>query len=184
MNKSKNEKNTERGQIMVEAIVALSIITIGIMGVFTLTSRSISLNRVTADRYVAVNLANEGIELVKNLIDRQIPTLNDAWNDILGLVANHYEYEIDYNDESLVVARYRFLFFDSKGAGYYRYKQRDVFPEDKETNFKRIITIKEKTNEHIEVVSMVTWESRGGSYDFSVKDDFYNLKMFKYNNLD
>ena len=54
---------------MVEAMVAMSVIVIGLLGVFALSSNSISLNRVAADRYIAVNLANEGIELVKNLIE-------------------------------------------------------------------------------------------------------------------
>ncbi|MBU4348665.1 hypothetical protein KJ671_04160 [Patescibacteria group bacterium] len=182
MNKIKMKKHTERGQIMIEAIVALSIITIGIMGVFTLTSRSISLNRVTADRYVAVNLANEGIELVKNLIDRNIMTLDSeeetmAWNNIPGFDADISEYEIDYDDTELSSVDGDSLCFSL--SGYYRYESN--CEEKNKTNFKRIITITNKSSDHIEVVSKVFWTSRGGTYDFSVKDDFYNLQAFKYN---
>jgi len=161
------KKNLEQGQIMVEAMVALSVITIAVMGMFTLTSRSISLNRVTADRYVAVNLANEGVELVKNLIDRNI-MIDGPWNDILGFNGTG-SYEIDYNDLSLseINGDENYLYFNPDSSGYYR--------------FKRIITITNNSPEHIEVISKVYWTSRGGIYDFSVKDDFYDLKSFKFN---
>jgi type II secretory pathway pseudopilin PulG len=180
VNEIKNKKNTEGGQIMIEAIVALSIIAIGIIGVFTLTSRSISLNRVTADRYVAVNLANEGIELVKNLIDRNIMEyLKKEWNSIPGFDGTG-DYEIDYNDTELSSVGGDPLCFNPDSSGYYRYCEQDG---DKETSFQRIITITEKDDKykHIEVVSKVYWESRGAIYDFSVKDDFYDLQLFKYN---
>ena len=60
----------DKGQMMVEAIIALSLINISLLGVFVLLSNSIGTNREVADKYVAINLASEGIEIVKNIVDR------------------------------------------------------------------------------------------------------------------
>src|SRR3989344_3592233 len=71
------------GQMMIEALVALSIILVGLLGIFALVSRSISLNAVASSQYVAANLAAEGIEVVKNVIDSnamQAPPGSVAWN--------------------------------------------------------------------------------------------------------
>ncbi len=167
---------------MIEAMVALSVITVGILGVFTLTSSSIGFNRVAADRYVAVNLANEGMELTKNLIDKNIMDDIAPWNRLPGFSGSG-NYEIDYNDSALVPLNStgRFLFFSKDGSGYYRYQQPE-FPNDKKTEFRRIISIENINNNHIKVISKVYWSSRGSSYDFGVEDHFYNLKIFKYNN--
>jgi Tfp pilus assembly protein PilV len=182
----KKEKNISgnSGQMMVEAMVALSVITVGILGVFTLTSRSIAYNRIAADRYVAVNLANEGIELTKNLIDRNIMT-NNSWNYLPcnsgADCSASGNYEIDYNDAGLTSLNStgRYLYFSKNGSGYYRYVEGS---EQANTQFKRIITIDNKTPRHIKATSKVTWSSRGSSYNFSVEDDFYDLKTFKFNN--
>lgn len=162
-------------------MVALSVVIVGILAVFTLTSNAISLNRVAADRYVAVNLANEGIELVKNLIDGNVMDETIAWNQLPGF-SESGDYEIDYNDPELIKlsGSGRYLFFSKDGTGYYRYQQSE-FPNDIQTNFKRIITIENKSPDHIKAISKVSWTSRGSSFDFSVEDHFYNLKDFKYN---
>ena len=168
------------GQAMVEAMVALTIIVVGILGIFTLTSRSLSLNRVDADRYVAVNLANEGIELVKNLLDDNITSDAQPWNYLPGFNSDG-NYEIDYNDPGLSsiggVGSARYFYFSKDGSGYYRYPESG---EQANTSFQRVINI--TTNgraDHIKAVSTVYWVSRGSSYSFSVEDHFYDLKSFK-----
>jgi len=90
-------------------------------------------------------------------------------------------FEIDYNDLALAdkIGDGRFLYFNNDGSGYYRYQQLE-YPEDKETNFKRIITINVLSSNHIQVVSEVSWTSKKGVYVFSVEDHFYDLKDFKY----
>src|SRR5688572_13216996 len=58
------------GQTIVEAMVAVSLLVVGFLGMITLINRSIGLNRVVSDNYTATYLAAEGIEVVKNLLDR------------------------------------------------------------------------------------------------------------------
>jgi hypothetical protein len=178
INKIKNRS----GQAMVEAMVALSVVVIGILSVFSLTSNSISLSRVAADRYVAINLASEGIELVKNLIDKNVMDENVAWNYIPGFTMSG-DYEIDYNDSGVAPLENSegdLLYFSKDGSGYYRYDMQDPV-KDQLTNFRRIITINIPNPDYIHVTSKVLWKSRGNNYELSVEDYFYNLKLFKYN---
>ncbi len=65
---------SRRGQSIIEALVALSILTVGLMGVLTLLSRSLLLQRETADTAKASYLASEGIEVVKSIIDNGVYT--------------------------------------------------------------------------------------------------------------
>lgn len=177
----KQNQRKEDGQVMVEAMVALSIIVIGILGIFTLTSTSITVNRMDADRYVAINLAAEGIELVKNLLDRNI--VDDLqWNNLPcaggGYCGADGNYRIDYNDAGLSTDGIGDnLYFGQDGGGY-RYQE----PGDtQQTKFNRQINIKNLDDSHIKVTSTVYWQSKNNSYDFSVVDYFYNNKQFKYN---
>lgn len=160
---------------MVEAIVAMSVIIVGLLGAFTLSSISVGLNRVVSDRYVAVNLANEGIELVKNLIDKNITTGDHVdWN--AGFPVDG-DYEADYDDNfSKSYNDIDFLCFD-KNNGHYYYNS-ECTPSNS-TTFKRKITIKSVSSDHVMVVSRVDWISRGSNFDFEVQGDFYNLKSFK-----
>ena len=173
--KIKERKTKNSGQIMVEALVALSVIVVGILGVFTLTVNSIGINRVDADRYVAINLAKEGIELVKNLLDRNIED-DLAWNNLPGFIPGIIDYQIDYNDAILSPWNGAVLYFGQNGGGY-RYQEAG----DVSTNFSRKITIFNIDDSHIKVVSMVYWKSKASSYEFSVVDHFYDLKELKWN---
>lgn len=66
-----------KGQILIEAIVALSILTLGYMAVLSLLNRSVGTSRVITDQNIATYLAAEGIEIVRNLIDANAMKSND-----------------------------------------------------------------------------------------------------------
>lgn len=173
--KNFNKLNNTFGQVMVEAMVAMSVIVVGLLGAFALSSGSVSLSRVAGDRYIAVNLANEGIELVKNLID------NNNWGVIPGFDASG-SYEMDYNDLALKHLGFdgsgeRSIYF-SKSSGYYAYK--DVGLDEAVyavsiQNFKRLIDI-QSYGDYVKVTSTVSWNAKDGPrLIFSVDSYFYKL---------
>jgi len=175
----------EKGQAMVEAMVAMSVIVVGLLGAFVLSSSSIGLNRTAADRYIAVNLAGEGIELVKNLIDRNIMITdpdNVAWN--AGVFAGNYE--IDHNDTALRLlnGEGRTLYFSEQGSGYYAYADPEldlnIYKETKQ-KIERIIKIENISARHMKVTSTVSWNDKDGSrLSFFVEDHFYDFKAHFY----
>ncbi|MBI3046373.1 MAG: hypothetical protein HYY86_02460 [Candidatus Harrisonbacteria bacterium] len=157
--------SSESGQLMVESIIAISVLIIGLLGIFTLLSRSLSLNRVIADQSAATHLAAEGIELVKNLIDANA-IQRRPWN--LGV--NPGDYEVDFNDGALAVPQNRKLDFDS-GSGQYSYDSGSP------TTFQRLIVISQPSPDELKVNSLVKWTTRGGGqFEVNLEDHFFNWR--------
>ncbi len=146
--------------------MAITIIVVGLLGIFSLLSQSLGLNRVVADRYVSSYLAAEGIEVVKNLIDNNIIN-NRAWN--AGF--NNGDFELAYNSVSLQPVEGKSLSFD-KDNGRYGYG------EGEPTRFFRTIRIELLGGgEEIKVNSVVRWISRGeADFEVDLEDRFFNWR--------
>jgi Tfp pilus assembly protein PilW len=65
-------KNPRRGQTLIEALLALGVITMGLLGIMALLSKAFFYDREVSDRLTATYLASEGIEVAKNLIDHDM----------------------------------------------------------------------------------------------------------------
>jgi prepilin-type N-terminal cleavage/methylation domain-containing protein len=59
----------QQGFTLLEVLIALSIITIGALGVFALMVRTVDNTERNRDTIISVNLAREGIELVRSIRD-------------------------------------------------------------------------------------------------------------------
>lgn len=155
--------HNSKGIVLIEALIAITITTVGLLGMFSLLSRSLSLTRVISDRYVAANLGGEGIEIVKNLIDNNILAAR-PWNQ--GLASGAYE--ADYNS-GLGGNLSRTLTFNP-ASGFYSYDN-----AGNPTTFKREIRLERIGSKEIRVNSIVSWTSRGGgTFDINLEDHFFN----------
>ncbi len=72
MNHKDRADRARRGQSLLEAMVALGMLTVGFLGIVALLSQSFYLNRVTQDETTATYLSAEGIEIAKNIIDHDM----------------------------------------------------------------------------------------------------------------
>jgi len=156
------------GQLLIEAMVAISVMVIGLLGIFALLSQSLGLYHVAADQYVAANLAAEGIEVVKNILDANFLKSGMAWNE--GLAVDG-AYGVNYNSTSLdSLLTNKNLLFDETNKVY-------NYTTGRPTTFQRIITIKNISPDEIQVDSEVRWKTRGGlSSKISLEDHFYNWR--------
>lgn len=153
-----------RGEVLMESLIAITVVVIGLLGMFSLLSRSMSLTRVISDRYVAANLAAEGVEVVKNLVDGNV-LRRKPWNSGLATGA----YEVVYNSPDLQPFANKTLSFDSAN-GLYSYNSGGM-----PTNFTRKIILERVGADEIKVSSIVSWVSRGGaSFETNVEDHFLN----------
>ncbi|MEK9183982.1 MAG: hypothetical protein AAB890_02830 [Patescibacteria group bacterium] len=159
--------HNNKGYLLIESIIAITLVTVGLLGIFSLLSRSLSLNRVVSDRVKAAYLAAEGIEIVKNLIDNNL-IQERPWNYEIG----DGEHEVDYRSVSLAPRQVRFLNFNPVD-GFYSY---DNFQS---TNFQRTIAINTSTDgQEIRVNSKVNWTTRGGGkFDINLEDHFFNWRQ-------
>lgn len=156
--------NKVEGQIIVESIIALAVITVGFLSLITLISNAIGLSRVNSEYYIATYLSAEGIEIIKNIIDTNV-IAGKSWND--GL-ATDGTYEVEYNSLSLLPNQNRFLNFDPNSKIY-------SYSNGQTTRFKRTIEITNINANHIKVKSTVFWTSRGGAqFQIDLEDNFYN----------
>jgi hypothetical protein len=186
------------GQSIIEALIALSILMVGLMGVLALLSRSLSLQRVTSDNAKATYLAAEGVEVAKSLIDYNVyygvaqNDETDGWNgaltdcfDFLPGGSNTYELDFMTTDcaslapASIGAGQDGALCTSTDGNGvtnYYDCDDPEMPPGYRSTDFSRLVTIKRSSDGNsIDVVSRVTW-STGGFTDQNVtlEDTFYN----------
>lgn len=138
------------------------------MGVITLLSRAISLNRVVADNYTATYLAAEGIEVAKNIIDGNV-LQQQPWNN--GVQQG--EYELDYRSTAISSAfAGRKLRFDTETRIY-------SYDGEVETPFIRKITVTPvgDGSTEVRVNSEVAWTGRGGAESIiNLEDHFFNWR--------
>jgi len=157
------------GQLLIEAMVGISIATVGLLGIVGLVSRSASLNRVVSNQFIATYLASEGIEIAKNLIDNNIVQSN-SWNSGFTTAGS---FNIDYkslNLQDVPFAENRALLFDP-ATGLYSYQKGDPTP------FIRIINIEPIGSDEIKVNSVVNWIDRGGAkFSVNLEDHFFNWR--------
>ena len=173
--------NSHRGQVMIEALVALAVLTVGFVGILALLSRSLSLNRVIGDSYRATYLAAEGIEVVKNIIDTNIIAIIAGaaipWND--GFIDG--ELEVQFNTAKADMSYcaggcspLSSLNFDPTTSLYF-------YAAPESTRFTRLVTTQliniGASSDAIRVVSRVEWPARGGGMsNIELEDYFYNWR--------
>ena len=160
----------KNGFTLLEVIIAISVITIGILGLYALIPKVISISSANIDRFIASQLAREGIEIVRNIRDTNwLEGVGVSWND--GLTDCSTGCEADYNDESLVTYQDRYLYINGID-GFYKYIS-SPSPADKRTKFKREIIIIPDTDV-LNIKVEITWSGRGSPLE--VKEKLYNWR--------
>lgn len=165
MNMREKKFNLKEGALMVESIVAVSLIVVGLLGVFALLIKSSRMNKDVYNRFVASYLAAEGIEVIKNIIDTDVATPSVPWNKTIE--STSYKVQHDSMKDSitnLYGASSTELLAIDKSTGLFSYS-------GSETPFKRTI----RTNDNgdfINVSSIVEWEIDGKKQVVNFEDRF------------
>ena len=167
-----------RGFTLLEVLVAIFILTIGIVGVFGFSQQTLSLGSTLRHQLVASYLAQEGVEIVRNIRDTNYVssaggTIVD-WDD--GLAGCVLGCEADYNDPALVSAGspLNFLGVISDGNGTrYQYGGGGT-----PTIFQRKITVDPTVANRLDVNVEVLWQEKGTSRNFTIGTELYNWAGF------
>lgn len=156
---------SKSGFTLIETLVAIGVITVGLVSALTLINTSLFYVFNISDRLIAANLAAEGIELVRNIRDGNW-LQGTQWDS--GL--NDGDYQLGYRSDRLRPFGLRgdSLLIDSDG--FYNYISGGITP------YKRKISIMNLSGYEIRVISLVTWERKGISYTSSAEDHLFDWK--------
>ena len=160
------EKESLTGFTILELIVAIFVMTVGVLGAYAVVQQIIVYNSISSSRLTAAYLAQEGIELVRNIRDTNWLTVPSvAWNNGLGAG----DYEADWNDETLTSYSDRFLDFVTDEYFYEPSSSNN-------TKFKRKITIFDEALNMFNVKVEVLWTEKGNDYTVAVEEYLYNWR--------
>lgn len=154
-----------KGFTFVELIIAVFIIMIASSGAFAILHKIISSTTVSTSNLIASSLAQEGLEVVRNIRDRNW-LKEDNWIQGLDFCSEPNFCEAAFNFDALAPAsELRFLTIDNQG--FYGYGV------GKKTKFKRGIIIS-PSDEKMQVKVLVQWDEAGRNYEVSVQAELYN----------
>ncbi|RJQ30042.1 hypothetical protein C4565_01220 [Candidatus Parcubacteria bacterium] len=161
------------GSVLIEAMVGLSLVIFSFGGIIALVSRGFQLNTDALNKFVAVNLATEGIEIIKNSLDTNLYQANSGWNTIRSGM-----YELDYTCDEI----------DAPPCSYYAAGGRSSTPLKRdsdgtyaydsgvETTFKRSVVIDASDGDSVKVYSIVRWDNRGTEEEVQISDVFFRWR--------
>jgi len=149
------------GFTLIEILIAITVITLGIVGFYAAITRVASLTFSNSSRFVASRLAQEGIELVSNIRDTNWIKGTD-WDN--GLADN--DYRVQYDKDSLLT--YSSVPLNINSDGFYNYDSGSP------TKFTRKITITHISSVELKVKVQITWPGKGSPLE--VEEHLYNWK--------
>lgn len=163
----KENKKFNKGFTLLETVIATSIVMFGIIGLLIVSQDSVLTVYFARDRLTASYLAKEGMEIVRNIRDRNLLVYPPRpWNSGLSLG----RYEVQYDSVGLIgpigdLIPLRPLRIDA--TGFYGYLV------GTETKFTREINISPVLGrDAIKVEVRVHWED----YDFLLVEHLYNWR--------
>lgn len=161
------------GFTLMEVMAAIFIILIGLVGIMSLISRSLYAGTLSTSRLIAANLAQEGIEVVKNIRDLNYGANSwDNWYAPTPVGIADGTYSVQYDSQALGSSAGNYLNYNST-SGLYSYNTTGTYVV---APFKRLITISTISAVAKDVVSQVTWTERGVPRSIVVEDRLWNWR--------
>ena len=158
----------EKGFTVVEAITAFFLISVGILGAFSLISQVAGNASSNLSRLTASYLAAEGIEIARNTRDSNLLKINRGeavtWDE--GFAGCASGCEIDYNDTAFS-SPYADRFLKNNGSAYW-------YDSGTDTRFQRKVTITALNAYSLSIVVDVYWTDRGKNLSLQAVSELFN----------
>jgi prepilin-type N-terminal cleavage/methylation domain-containing protein len=169
---------TSKGFTIIELMVAIVILSFGIMGAYGAFLPFINATYNISHKFTAVYLAQEGLEIVRNIRDtnfiKSAGSRSANWSD--GLLECELGCQLDYKTGTLTEALPNKLkaydpseFLKINEDGFYGYDS------GVSTKFKRKVTIDNQLGADVLKVSVVvTWDYNNKPFSFETVGYLYN----------
>lgn len=162
-----------------EVVVSIFIISLGMVGVASLVNQNIQAQYINKNVLVASQLAQEGLELVRNKRDENWLTPGNDWllgagagsaSDILqdGTYVIDYTGAIDASVNSIADPGAR-LYLGANN--FYTHTSGAT-----STPFSRLITVTDNSPASSTIDCLVSWQDRNGTYSYKAETVLYDWK--------
>ena len=151
-----------RGFTLIETIVAIFLLTVGVVGSFSLMQRVTAFASISASQFVASYLAQEGTEVIRNIRDTNYLE-RQAWDAGIGAGA---DFRLDYRSQ---------VFPDATCGNYLRHNG-TFYICDSSGKFQRQITVEKPALDRIVVSVEVSWSERGSSHRVLAQTELYDWR--------
>jgi len=176
---STNLKKKQKAFTLVEVLIAVSILTIGILSGFILITKVLYNTAVIQDRLTASFLTQEGIELVRQVRDSNFLQIMNGesveWKD--GLADGSYTIESKAGSEQPITL----TSVDTGEGSNFRYNDDTKiynYTIGEPTTFNREIKITTINDDEIRVESIMKWKTRTIDFNLTVEDHLFNWLKF------
>jgi len=157
--KSRKLKIRKKGFFLIEGVIAAFIVTVGLVAVINLIVSGISHTTDSRDHIIASQLAQEGVELVRNIRDNNWANNNNSFDPSKFPIVDRYNCRID-KDNGITCndgINHKKLYYNN---GFYVHTAGTPTP----TKFQRKIELKYDTGNantanSLTVTSIVIWGS-------------------------
>ncbi|MFA5086750.1 MAG: type II secretion system protein [Candidatus Paceibacterota bacterium] len=177
-------KNKINGFTLIETLVSIMMVSIAFLGIYSATAKYSQQTKQLKDTYVASLLGQEGIEIVRNIRDKNwltsvSPDLPnpDFSNGLTGYSCSATPLstegaEANYDDTGLSAYNSAHYLYILGGNSFYKYLA-SPGASDVKTNYRRQICIDSGTANELHVAVYIYWT---GGKQTVVKEDLYNWK--------
>lgn len=187
--KQKNKKifscfYDNRGFGLIEVAVSIYIITMGLLGLMSLVTQNIQTQYVNKFTIIASELAQEGLELARNIRDDNWKDESIDWKaDVFQ--GNNQKYTIDYrvkNDRNIINKVDTITDQDARlyinPDGFYQHYLSGSAPANAQTTpFYRIIEVTKEQDISLTVKCTIYWTERGKDHTYIAETKLYNWKF-------
>ncbi len=176
-------KAQNSGFTLIELIIAIFILVVAIIGVYNSFSTVVVLTAGVSSRFTAAYLAQEAIEIIRNMRDNNWLNNSIDWKKGLSDINTDCSNgcEADYKTGTSMDTRPGLTAFGSSG-NYLNIKEGSFYSYDNTgnvvtTKFKRKITITTSNLLDIDVLKvfvLVTWKEKEEIFSFQAEEYLYN----------
>lgn len=164
-----------KGFSLIELMVCVLIISIGLIGVLSLVMQNIQAQSINKNALIASQLAQEGIELVRNVRDSNWLITDNDWDED---IVSDGSYAIDYRGRDYIINTSESvgekLYINTNG--YYTHDS----VGNSSTIFSRLISVNKveitSTSTYLDIKSTVQWKERGSDHNYVAEVYLYDWK--------
>jgi hypothetical protein len=169
-------RKNKKGFSLLDVMMALGVVTLGLMGIISLATQNIQEQSTNKNYLTASMLAQEGLELARNVRDTNF--LNGGvWDN--GLVGEDVtatstftidpNFPISINNIPNLISDALCIIYFNSTSNRYTHDSSGA----QATIFRRLVTVVDHAN-YIEVIATVEWTERGQTHSYEAATNLYD----------